>query len=759
MVSYTSNLLLAEPAVGGDTGVWGPPLNFNELILDQKLCQSVSISFAGASTNIYVSQSQMQYLQMTLTGTPTTNVNLVLYQNMSGFWIINNQTPNNVFVVTAVGGGTGVYVGAGATTIVTSDGTNVNSPLTNYPSLPVSFSGASGSVSLTQSQMKYYQFALSGTPSSPTSLVLLAGVTGFFIINNGTPGTVFVCTSASGSSGVYLLSGCSTLVFSDGTNVRYAVDNLPVLVPNISNLRSLVSAVPALYLEGYYSLADGGEGNFLYVPTDTSSADNGGTIIVDASGHRYYRCTNGQPYSVKWFGAYGNGTTDDTTAIQSALTYAAANGGAVYFPSATYAIATDLDITSAAKPFSLVGDGIGVSVIKKIGSTHRYMFYLSTSNNVTISGLTWNVNQSGLSTAYGGIVVLQCNDVTIENCEFLDIASDGAAILGYTSNVPFTYSRLLIENCTVRGNTVAGGGFLIVDMMYSGIRGCYVDGILSTTLGIALELKNNCFACFIENSTIRNCYDGLTLGSDGTAANGPQYCSVSDCRVEATQSPIFLADASYNTISDCVVDHAGATGVGYSLVLRRVGTGTSISYNSVTGLRVYNQGNLREFVKLQAGANNNTIDVVYASQTSLAAALTLDSGVTGNKVNFGPIYPGTSATKVYSYLNDNSGNLTNYYTFARMGEWPIKTVTTTYTATDDDSTILADATGGSFTITTPIAAHRQGRQYTFKRLNSGANAVTLSSSPNIDGASTYVLSSQYAKVTIESDGTTWWIVS
>ena len=52
--------------------------------------------------------------------------------------------------------------------------------------------------------------------------------------------------------------------------------------------------------------------------TDTTSADNGGTIIVDAAGRRWIRLYAGQ-VNVKWFGAVGDGVADDLGPIQAAI--------------------------------------------------------------------------------------------------------------------------------------------------------------------------------------------------------------------------------------------------------------------------------------------------------------------------------------------------------------------------------------------------------------------------------------------------------
>ena len=52
--------------------------------------------------------------------------------------------------------------------------------------------------------------------------------------------------------------------------------------------------------------------------TDTTSADNGGTILVDALGRWWKRVYTG-PVQVAWFGVKGNGTDDDTLALRAWL--------------------------------------------------------------------------------------------------------------------------------------------------------------------------------------------------------------------------------------------------------------------------------------------------------------------------------------------------------------------------------------------------------------------------------------------------------
>ena len=59
---------------------------------------------------------------------------------------------------------------------------------------------------------------------------------------------------------------------------------------NVVALRALNGPVPpVVYVEGLSTTADGGEGTFLYVSTDSTSADDGWYIVVDGAGHRWHR--------------------------------------------------------------------------------------------------------------------------------------------------------------------------------------------------------------------------------------------------------------------------------------------------------------------------------------------------------------------------------------------------------------------------------------------------------------------------------------
>lgn len=68
-------------------------------------------------------------------------------------------------------------------------------------------------------------------------------------------------------------------------------------------------------------------------------------------------------FDVKTYGATGNGSTDDITAINSAISAAAsAGGGTVLFPRGTYRTSAEIAVTSGN--IHLEGEGIAASVIK-----------------------------------------------------------------------------------------------------------------------------------------------------------------------------------------------------------------------------------------------------------------------------------------------------------------------------------------------------------------------------------------------------------
>ena len=89
----------------------------------------------------------------------------------------------------------------------------------------------------------------------------------------------------------------------------------------------------------------------------------------------------------------------------------------------------------------------------------------------------------------------------------------------------------------------------------------------------------------------------------------------------------------------------------------------------------------------------------------------------------------------------------------------VKVTAATFAVTDDNYALLADATAAPITLTLPPAADVLFQVFTVKRLNSGANSVTIdvSGGGTIDEGLTAVIITQYTALRIVSDGTEYWI--
>jgi len=102
---------------------------------------------------------------------------------------------------------------------------------------------------------------------------------------------------------------------------------------------------------GYYTPGDGGGGD-LYWDTGTAGG-NGGTIFPVGSGRWIRVDTN--LYNVKWFGAKGDNSHDDTTNIQACID-AAPRGKIIFFPKGTYKITAQINLKTGQTYMGERGD-------------------------------------------------------------------------------------------------------------------------------------------------------------------------------------------------------------------------------------------------------------------------------------------------------------------------------------------------------------------------------------------------------------------
>ncbi len=121
------------------------------------------------------------------------------------------------------------------------------------------------------------------------------------------------------------------------------------------------------------------------------------------------------PLNIMDYGAIPNDGLDDTTAINDAITAAMAAGTGVRIPGGVFST-TGITITGATG-FSLIGDGMGVSVLKTL-TPSRVLIFVG-GDHVTVSGITFD-GSCTTRTAGQQAVVADTNSFTFTHNEIIN---------------------------------------------------------------------------------------------------------------------------------------------------------------------------------------------------------------------------------------------------------------------------------------------------------------------------------------------------
>lgn len=97
--------------------------------------------------------------------------------------------------------------------------------------------------------------------------------------------------------------------------------------------------------QGFYEPADGGGASYVCVDEIGEDETADGYGIIALNNGKYLKLRHNGVLNVKWFGAKGNGVTDDTEAIQRTIDYCQLSNLIVYIPKGTYPC-THIDINA-----------------------------------------------------------------------------------------------------------------------------------------------------------------------------------------------------------------------------------------------------------------------------------------------------------------------------------------------------------------------------------------------------------------------------
>jgi hypothetical protein len=510
-----------------------------------------------------------------------------------------------------------------------------------------------------------------------------------------------------------------------------------------------------------------------------------------ATGNRVVEIGGLVALNVVLFGAKGDGATDDTAAIQAAITAAgAAGGGLVLLPKGTYAYTTlalntgNVALRGVGSTATLLkqtanGDGIKVNVG---GGTQI--------NNVEISDLLLGASAdraSGAALRLGYVGSCVARNVRINNALGgrpyegirIDRASDSrfanVRVAGTTSSgcvlQPGSASSVIVEIyfdglCEFRSG-LADGMLVLMDQVYSnGV--CSVEGIHSSA-----TYYNNALAGVRLHATVANAaivnhhYNGATFDSNqgtGTVAGTVDGGLVADASFDAT--------AQIRRLHVCFQGAWSSFNGNVGLYLSKVKDFTiccgEVRSNAKHGIDiqtgVYGRVQVAQIVDNSRGLTDTSygVQVGGASQDiSIATKLensdtqtqkqrAINLGSTATKVDWSAsIFANQAVGTVLD--NVNGGNAAGNTGLRVPDPGDVSAVqTAAYAVPPSIGLVRCDTTSAGFTVTLPRAANFPGRRITVKR-TAGANAVTIAAT----AGTVETTSVTTTAVTHASDGTNW----
>jgi polygalacturonase len=196
------------------------------------------------------------------------------------------------------------------------------------------------------------------------------------------------------------------------------------------------------------------------------------------------------------FGAVGDGSTDDTSAIQAAIDAAnTAGGGTVILPAKTFKIASAS--TLSLKPnVRIVGQGPR-SVLFKSVSVTAPTITISNIDNAAVENL--RIHHSDIITSHGNILIGgTASNVVVQNC-ILDDGYAGVWIQGGSKIRILNNNINDLERGVYVGHNVAGSGADIESVIISG------NDIHSIDLFDGIKTSMLCHNIVITSNSIHDC--------------------------------------------------------------------------------------------------------------------------------------------------------------------------------------------------------------------------------------------------------------
>jgi hypothetical protein len=177
------------------------------------------------------------------------------------------------------------------------------------------------------------------------------------------------------------------------------------MVDTIGALRQLSSSNGALvYVQGHTTAGDGGAGFFRVTTTNPGTDDNGYIVHLNETGFYAVRQLIENTVSPRFWGAIGDGVTNDTVPVQSAFTWARTQGGGTVKLDGQFIVAPasdgDVIILVGSNTICVASSADNGVKVKNNAGNYQAVFaeYNTAVENVVFDGFTIDQNASGNTT-------------------------------------------------------------------------------------------------------------------------------------------------------------------------------------------------------------------------------------------------------------------------------------------------------------------------------------------------------------------------
>lgn len=358
-----------------------------------------------------------------------------------------------------------------------------------------------------------------------------------------------------------------------------------MLVQNIDDLRTIngtnITDDIAKVL-GYSAAGDGGGGDF-YWDSTSNDADNSGTVfqVTGVATGRWKRLYSGA-INVKWFGAKGDGSTDDTIALNKCFNFAYIQKllkYTIYFPYGTYLISEGLDWGTGNSSLTMFGDGVDKTSIS-LTDTSDFLIKFGIDPNtyngrISVCGIKFYGNGNALTV----VDMANISDSKIKECEIHIGAGDTITRVGLkinhyenqvdnvfiTTSIPFvSYGSSIgidmTDSIQINGTSVKN---CVITLLNTGIynntstdTNCLniQNNVFDNCVGTAIYQQGGCNAANIENNYFEGCG---TMGIDISISTTTYTCQsaiVAIGRDASSDSQLKSLNIQNNFFANCGQD-------------------------------------------------------------------------------------------------------------------------------------------------------------------------------------------------------------